>query len=87
MRLFKYHKWRTIQTVDVIVRERVKWLFIFEITYTAVWKVFIQITDEYKRCFITNGIRIFDYDINDAMKLIYPEEHLQTLNNNEDGTN
>jgi hypothetical protein len=69
MKLFKSYKWKTIQVHDVVVTERVKWLFFLEITYTSVWKIFVQITDEHRRCFITNGVRIYDYDINDLIKL------------------
>lgn len=69
MKIFKPFKWRTIHTIDVLVKEKITWLFFFEITYDSVWKIIIQTTDEYSRCFITNGIRIYDYDINEALKL------------------
>jgi hypothetical protein len=73
MKLFNYLKWKTIWTTDISVERRFNYL-IFHIFCTLSYKVFIQIDIENKvcRCFITNGLSIYDMDIPKLIEL-HPE--------------
>ena len=62
-------KFKTIFTSDVIIKRTMIWLYIFEITYDCIFKIIVQTNGKFVKSFMTNGVSIYEYDIDKVIEL------------------